>query len=127
MRSRDDGGPPRAIYYLWQLFPSPSSPFQRTIRIFELSIYFHHFNLQSVIKMDALLAEISAKRKALEVPEGDAGAKKYMRRADIERMREEEERRKKEEERKEKEAKKAQEAKEKTVKVSTVNHSVSDV
>lgn len=77
--------------------------------------------------MDALLAEISAKRKALEVPEGDAGAKKYMRRADIERMREEEERRKKEEERKEKEAKKAQEAKEKTVKVSTVNHSVSDV
>lgn len=56
--------------------------------------------------MDALLAEISAKRKALEVPEGDGGTKKYMRRADIERMREEEERRKKEDERKEKEAKK---------------------
>ncbi|KIR63958.1 pre-mRNA-splicing factor 18 [Cryptococcus bacillisporus CA1873] len=67
--------------------------------------------------MDALLAEISAKRKALEVDEGDGGAKKYMRRADIERMREEEERRKKEEERKEKEAKKAQEAKEKAAKV----------
>lgn len=74
--------------------------------------------------MDALLAEISAKRKALEVPEGDADAKKYMRRADIERMREEEERRKKEEERKEKEAKKAQDAKEKAAKVNNVAHSV---
>lgn len=81
--------------------------------------------MQSVIKMDALLAEISAKRKALEVPEGDGGTKKYMRRADIERLREEEERQKKEDERKEKEAKKAHEAKEKAVKVSTEDRPVS--
>ncbi|WWD21344.1 hypothetical protein CI109_105828 [Kwoniella shandongensis] len=62
--------------------------------------------------MDGLLAEISAKRKALELPvgSGDNGAsgggpsaKKYLRRADIERMREEEEQRKKEEEQKRKE------------------------
>ncbi|KAK8844000.1 hypothetical protein IAR55_006793 [Kwoniella newhampshirensis] len=60
--------------------------------------------------MDGLLAEISAKRKALELPgEGDgasgsgAAPKKYMRRADVERAREEEERRKKVEEAKQKE------------------------
>ncbi|WVR08994.1 hypothetical protein IAU60_006054 [Kwoniella sp. DSM 27419] len=51
--------------------------------------------------MDALIAEISAKRKALELEGGpgdasssSSGAKKYMRRADVERAREEEERRK---------------------------------
>ncbi|WVQ63824.1 uncharacterized protein L199_001979 [Kwoniella botswanensis] len=51
--------------------------------------------------MDGLLAEISAKRKALEVETGDSsgGAKKYMRRADIERLREEEAKKKRLEER----------------------------
>ena len=46
--------------------------------------------------MDGLLAEISAKRKALsDTP--NVGPKKYLRRADIERAKEEEETRKKEE------------------------------
>ncbi|WVW79447.1 hypothetical protein I302_101416 [Kwoniella bestiolae CBS 10118] len=52
--------------------------------------------------MDGLLAEISAKRKALEVEVGDSSggaAKKYMRRADIERLKEEEAKKKRLEER----------------------------
>ncbi|WWC91131.1 uncharacterized protein L201_006072 [Kwoniella dendrophila CBS 6074] len=54
--------------------------------------------------MDGLLAEISAKRKALEVETGgsssDGGvAKKYMRRADVERLKEEEQKKKRMEER----------------------------
>lgn len=51
--------------------------------------------------MDGLLAEISAKRKTLELEAGpsDGGAaKKYMRRAEVEAAREEEERRKRAEE-----------------------------
>nr|ODO03740.1 pre-mRNA-splicing factor 18 [Cryptococcus depauperatus CBS 7855] len=49
--------------------------------------------------MDALLAEISAKRKTLELPSGsDVPQSKYMRRADVERLREEDERKKREEE-----------------------------
>lgn len=46
--------------------------------------------------MDGLLAEISAKRKAL-TDDPNVGTKKYMRRADIERAKEEEEKRRKEE------------------------------
>ncbi|EIW65765.1 hypothetical protein TREMEDRAFT_35832 [Tremella mesenterica DSM 1558] len=43
--------------------------------------------------MDGLLAEINSKRKALEVPGGDAGpSKKYLRRSELEAAREEEER-----------------------------------
>ncbi len=50
------------------------------------------------VKMEGLLAEISAKRKVLgDEPGGVAGAKKYMRRADLERAKEEEEKRRKEE------------------------------
>ncbi|WWC73020.1 uncharacterized protein I206_106985 [Kwoniella pini CBS 10737] len=51
--------------------------------------------------MDGLLAEISAKRKALEVESGDGAgpANKYMRRADVERLKEEEAKRKRQEER----------------------------
>lgn len=46
--------------------------------------------------MDGLLAEINSKRKALnEMDGGGEPSKKYMRRADIERAKEEEERRKK--------------------------------
>ncbi|WWC63950.1 uncharacterized protein I303_106556 [Kwoniella dejecticola CBS 10117] len=61
--------------------------------------------------MDGLLAEISAKRKALEVESGDGAgpANKYMRRADVERLKEEELKRKRQEER----AKRDQERQEK--------------
>lgn len=46
--------------------------------------------------MDSLLAEINSKRKALtELDGGGEPSKKYMRRADIERAKEEEQRRKK--------------------------------
>lgn len=50
--------------------------------------------------MDALLAEIAAKKSALNAeagPSSDSGAKKYMRRAEVEAAQEEAERRKKEE------------------------------
>lgn len=48
--------------------------------------------------MDGLLAEINSKRKALsEMDGGGEPSKKYMRRADIERAKEEEARRKKDE------------------------------
>jgi pre-mRNA-splicing factor 18 len=48
--------------------------------------------------MDSLLAEINSKRKALnELDGGGEPSKKYMRRADIERAKEDEERRKRDE------------------------------
>lgn len=56
--------------------------------------------------MDDLLSEISKKRKDLADPIGSNHAQKYMRKADLERAREEEERRQKElEEAKKREAK----------------------
>lgn len=56
--------------------------------------------------MDALKAEIALKRKSLqELPLGDGRPTKYMRRGDIERLKEEQERKAKEE----KEAKKREE------------------
>jgi pre-mRNA-splicing factor 18 len=60
--------------------------------------------------MEGLLAEINAKRKALEIEAGpsDGPAKKYMRRADIEKAREEEERKKRMEDAVRKEALKAE-------------------
>ena len=60
--------------------------------------------------MDALKAEIALKRKSLqELPLGDGRPTKYMRRGDIERLKEEQERKAKEE----KEAKKREEARKK--------------
>lgn len=48
--------------------------------------------------MDALKAELASKRKALDVPPvADARPTKYMRRGDIERLKEEQERKAKEE------------------------------
>ena len=47
--------------------------------------------------MDGLLSEISAKRKELETetgPSAEGSAKKYMRRADVEKAKEEDERKK---------------------------------
>jgi pre-mRNA-splicing factor 18 len=47
--------------------------------------------------MDALKAEIALKRKTLEVPTVEGRPNKYMRRGDIERLKEEQERKAKEE------------------------------
>ena len=55
--------------------------------------------------MDALKAEIALKRKTLEIPVADGRPTKYMRKGDIERLKEEQERKAKEEkEAKEREA-----------------------
>lgn len=73
--------------------------------------------------MDTLLAEINSKRKALTELDGAAGAgepsKKYMRRADIERAKEEEERRKRAE------AKAAEEAKSESSRAAKMRREVS--
>ncbi|WRT69138.1 uncharacterized protein IL334_006122 [Kwoniella shivajii] len=65
--------------------------------------------------MDGLLAEISAKRKALELDSGDVAgggaSKKYMRRADIEKLKEEEAKNKRMEERAKRDSEKAEKSK----------------
>lgn len=61
--------------------------------------------------MDALKAEIALKRKTFDVPVGDGRPNKYMRKGDIERLKEEQERKAREEkEAKEKEEKEKKEA-----------------
>ena len=61
--------------------------------------------------MDALKAEIALKRKTLEIPVADGRPTKYMRKGDIERLKEEQERKAKEEkEAKEREKKEKEEA-----------------
>jgi hypothetical protein len=77
----------------------------------DISSYISEHNELFPGKMDGLLAEISQKRKALEEERGEsssAPAQKYMRRADIERAKEEEIRRKKAEEREREDAKVAE-------------------
>ena len=72
--------------------------------------------------MDTLLAEINSKRKALSELDSSSGgepSKKYMRRADIERAKEEEERRKRAE------AKAAEEAKSESSRAAKMRREVS--
>ena len=54
-------------------------------------------NRTNLSKMDILLSEISNKRKDLTEPAGSSRPQKYMRKADIERAKEEEARKKREE------------------------------
>jgi hypothetical protein len=65
--------------------------------------------------MDILLAEISNKKKDLVTPAGSGSKQKYMRKADIERAREEEARKKKEEEEQKKREEKLAREKEKVI------------
>lgn len=76
--------------------------------------------------MDGLLAELAAKRKALDSGDVDGRPTKYMRRGEIERLREEKERREQEEkaakERAAKEQAAAKKAEERAAKVCIILH-----
>lgn len=73
----------------------PILPSATTTNILRISIQFQSILLLS---MDALKAELASKRKAFDVPPAaDARPTKYMRRGDIERLKEEQERKAKEE------------------------------
>lgn len=79
--------------------------------------------------MDALKAEIALKRKALDVPASDgARPNKYMRKGDLERLREEQERKEREEkeeslrlEREREEREREERRRQKAVKVRTLS------
>lgn len=87
----------------------------------DLDIHLDHSRLSLLAIMNGLLAEIATKRKSLAVDNSDERPSKYMRRGEIERLKEEKERKAKEQQasqdRAAKEAAQAKAAAEKAAKV----------